>query len=114
MSRTTHTDFVAGLHALADFLDTHPELPVPPFQTDILIHIRGSDEEQHAEVNRLAALLDVPVTDETSTGGHYFAVRAFGPVEYRCVAVPEAVRAAFRAGMSYADSVTPDDSAEAA
>lgn len=114
MSRTTRTDFIAGLHALADFLDTHPELPVPPFQTDVLIHIRGSDEEQRAEVDRLADLLGVPVTDETSTGGHYIAVRAFGPVEYRCVAVPRAVLAAFQAAMSYANSVTPDDSAEAA
>src|SRR3954454_10148787 len=108
MSRTTRTDFVAGLHALADFIDTNPDLPVPPFQTDIPIHIRGSDEEQRTEVDRLAALLEVSAVDETDTGGHYTATRAFGPVEYRCVAVPSAARAAFDAVMSYADSVTPD------
>jgi hypothetical protein len=114
MSTTHRADFIAGLHALADYLNDNPAVPVPPFQTDVLIHIRGTDQEQRAEVDRLAALLGVAVVDQTGTGGHYTATRAFGPVEYRCVAVPHAVRAAYAAGMSYADSVIPDDLAGAA
>ncbi|MGI5224745.1 hypothetical protein [Actinoallomurus sp. CA-142502] len=108
---THRTEFINGLHALADYLDTNPALPVPAFHTEVLIHIRGTDSEQRAEVDRLAALLGVSTVDRTDTGGHYTATRAFGPVEYRCVAVPSAVRAAFNAGMSYANSVIPDDEA---
>ena len=104
-------DFIAGLHALADYLDANPATPIPPFRTEVLIHTRGTDQEQRAEVDRLAALLDVPTNDRTTVGGHYTATRAFGPVEYRCIAIPRTVRAAFDAVMSYADSVIPDDEA---
>ena len=108
MSRADRIDFIAGLYALADFLDANPALPIPLFRAEILIHVDGSDDEQRAEVDRLAELLGTSVDDETGDGGHYTAMRSFGPVEYRCVAIPAAVRAAFKAGMSYADSVVPD------
>jgi hypothetical protein len=108
MPRTNRTDFVAGLHALADFLTANPTLPIPEHGADILIHVRGTDDDQRAEVDRLAGLLDAPVNDETADSGHYTTTRSFGPVDYYCVAIPQAVRAAFNAAMSYANSVTPD------
>jgi hypothetical protein len=108
MPRANRPDFIAGLHALADFIDANPAVPIPPFRAEILIHVSGTDDEQRAEVDRLAELLGTPVNDETGDRGHYTAMRPFGPVEYRCVAIPAAVRAAFNAGMSYADSVVPD------
>jgi hypothetical protein len=105
---THRADFIAGLRALADYLDVNPAVPVPALSTDVLVHARGADELAFAEVDRVAGLLGVPVCDETARGGHYTAVRTFGPVEYRCVAIPAAVMAVHRAGQSYAGSVVPD------
>jgi hypothetical protein len=107
MSATHRADLVAGLHALADYLNANPAVPVPEFSTDLLVHARGTDAEGFAEVDRVAELLGVAVRDRTGRGGHYTAVRWFGPVEYRCVAIPAAVMALHQAGQSYADSV-PD------
>jgi hypothetical protein len=114
MSSTHRADLIAGLHALADFLDTNPDLPVPEFSTDVMVHIDGTDEEQRAEVDRVASLLGVAILDQTARGGHYKAVRSFGPVEYRCVAIPAAAMARHAAAQSYARSVTPDETRAAA
>ncbi|GAB2823621.1 hypothetical protein GCM10027176_30100 [Actinoallomurus bryophytorum] len=108
MSATHRADLIAGLHALADYLNANPAVPVPEFSTDVLAHARGTDEEAFAEVDRVAALLGVAVCDRTGRGGHYKAVRWFGPVEYHCVAIPAAVMALHQAGQSYASSVIPD------
>ncbi|GLY79719.1 hypothetical protein [Actinoallomurus iriomotensis] len=108
---THRTEFINGLHALADYLDTNPAVPVPEFRTDVLVHAHGTDAAAFAEVERVAALLGVPVSDDTARGGHYKAIRTFGPVEYRCIAIPVAVMAVHRAGQSYAESVVPDTEA---
>ncbi|MFB9833812.1 hypothetical protein [Actinoallomurus acaciae] len=108
MSTTHRTDLIGGLYALADFLDANPAVPVPRFSTEVLVHARGTDKEAFAEVDRVAALLGVAVRDQTARGGHYKAVRSFGPVDYRYVAIPTAVMAVHRAGQSYAESVVPD------
>jgi hypothetical protein len=94
MSATHRAELIAGLHSLADYLHANPAIPVPEFSTDVLIHVRGTDDEQRAEIDRVAALLGVSVEDRTLHGGHYKAIRCFGPVEYRCVAIPAAVMAA--------------------
>ncbi|GAA4484442.1 hypothetical protein GCM10023191_007610 [Actinoallomurus oryzae] len=108
---THRTEFIVGLQALADYLDTNPAVPVPEFSIEVLVHARGTDEVASAEVDRVAALLGVAVRDDTARGGHYKAIRTFGPVEYRCLAIPAAVMAVHRAGQSYAESVVPDTEA---
>ena len=48
----------------------------------------GTDLEVQAEVDTIAALIGSEVHDATANKGHYTASRAFGPVEYRAVAIP--------------------------
>ena len=111
MSTTHRTDLIAGLHALADFLDTNPALPVPTLSADLLVHVRGTDAEQRTEVDRVAGLLGVSVNEQTAHGGHYTAARSFGPVEYRCVAIPAKVMALHEARRTYAHSIIPNGEA---
>lgn len=77
-----------GLHALAEFLDAHPTLPVPRFSTfaGLTVYPAGTQEDKRAEVDRIADVLQV----NTEDFGVYQAERRFGgPVAYRTVAVPE-------------------------
>ena len=111
MSVTHRAGLIAGLHALADFLDANPALPVPALSADLMVHVRGTDAEQRTEVDRVAGLLDVSVDDQTARGGHYTAARGFGLVEYRCVAIPAKVMALHEARQSYARSIIPDGEA---
>jgi hypothetical protein len=111
MSATHRADLIAGLHALADFLDANPALPIPEFSADLLVHARGTDAEQRTEVDRVAGLLDASVDDRTARGGHYTATRGFGPVEYRCVAIPAKVMALHEARRTCARSIIPNGEA---
>jgi hypothetical protein len=72
MSNTTSTTdpkaraaITAGLRALADYLDTHPGLPVPQFSmcAGLTVYPGGSEEDKRAEVDRIAEVLQV-VTEE--------------------------------------------------
>lgn len=108
MSEATPTQraaLTAGLRALADFLDTHPEIPVCPHGAEIIFFPGGDDATARAEIDRIAAALDVTPTG--SRGGHYTAARAFGPIAYRAVAIPAAEMAAHEAVSSYAGAVIP-------
>jgi hypothetical protein len=51
----------------------------------------GCDTETFAEIDAIAAQLGVRASDAGSPRGHYSAVRTFGPVEYRAVAIPQSV-----------------------
>ena len=101
---------IAGLRQLADYLDTHPLVPVCIFGWDLTVYsIRAATEAgRRAEVDRIAALLGVPVTDQTRHGGHYTASRSFGLITYNAICVPDQRRAAHEALMTYADCITPD------
>jgi hypothetical protein len=83
---------IAGLRDLADFLDRNPEVPVP-WRADLLVFpSEGSDAEMFAEIDAIAELIGVTASDADSPAGHYSAVRDFGPVQYRAVAIPHAAR----------------------
>jgi hypothetical protein len=91
MSETT-TDaevramFVSGFRALAEFLDSHPALPVPrcSISSGLTIYVGAADRDQ---VDRIAEILGVTPYEF----GLYQAERRFdGTVAYRVVAVPEA------------------------
>jgi hypothetical protein len=106
-------EFITGLRALADYLQDSPAVPVPPYGHDVRVCTFGTDPACRAEVDRVAALIGADIADDTGRGGHYLAARAFGPVRYQIVHIPDAVMAAHHALMSYRDAVVPDQDAAA-
>jgi hypothetical protein len=95
---------IAGLRALADFLETHPDLPVPSMP-ELTVFPRGeSDAEERAAVDAIAVTLGVPATGTT----HYRAARRFGEVTYEAITVAREEMARHNALMSYRYVVTPE------
>jgi hypothetical protein len=83
---------IAGLRELADFLNRNPEVPAP-WRADLIVFpLEGSDAEMFAEIDAIAEQIGVTASDADSPAGHYSAVRSFGPVHYRAVAIPHAAR----------------------
>jgi hypothetical protein len=83
---------IAGLRDLADFLDQNPDVPAP-WEADLLVFSpEASDAEMFAEIDSIAELIDSTASDADSPRGHYSAVRDFGPVQYRAVAIPHSAR----------------------
>jgi hypothetical protein len=83
---------IAGLRELAEFLDQNPQIPAPR-RTDLLVFPpKGSDAEMFAEIDVIAKRIGTTASDADSPAGHYSAVRDFGPVQYRAVAIPNAAR----------------------
>jgi hypothetical protein len=101
-------EFIASLRALADYLATHPALPVPKYGTTVLLHANRPDDDGRCQVRQIAQLLGVNTTDETATGGHYSAVRCFGVIGYEVVSITEAYSALRDAEASYQGCVIPD------
>jgi hypothetical protein len=98
----------SGLRQAADYLDQHPDVPVIEHGWTLLsFPPRDDDTTGRAEVDRVAAVLGVTPRDDTADGGHYRAVRAFGPVTYEFVHVPARQQAAHRALMSYSGAIAP-------
>ena len=83
---------ITGLRDLADFLDQNPDVPVP-WQTDLLVFPpEARDAEMFAAIDAIAELIGSTASDDGSPNGHYSAVRNFGPVQYRAVAIPRRAR----------------------
>ncbi|GAA1618969.1 hypothetical protein GCM10009733_014140 [Nonomuraea maheshkhaliensis] len=97
--------FVAGLRALADLLEAHPDIPTP--RSTIVHHFvpDAQDAEMCAEIDRLAALLGSRIDSENT---HYTTSLFFGPIQYRAVAILAESRARHAAHDSYRGCVTPD------
>jgi len=83
---TERTELISGLRGLADYLESNPELPAPGYSAVFTFPPDGDWAEMCAEIDATAARLRV--TAGLNAGGHYLAVRRFGPVEYRAVAIP--------------------------
>jgi hypothetical protein len=77
---------VAGLRALAEFIESRPDVPAPWSTDVIVVPSNGSDAERRAEIDAIASRIGAE--GHYTHGGHYSASRRFGPVEYRAVAVP--------------------------
>jgi hypothetical protein len=77
---------IAGLCALAAFLQDHPDVPAPRWADVYVFPPHGADEQMRAEIDRIAARIGTVVTDDANHG-HYAASRHFGPVQYRAVAI---------------------------
>ena len=82
--------FITGLRQLADYLDAHPDVPVPLYGTTIDVHADFFEVGGKIQVDAVAKMLCVDVQDDTADGGHYTATRTFGFVGYHVVAIPEA------------------------
>ncbi len=65
-----------------------------------------SDPDGIAESTASPPSSAYPSKTSIADGGHYSAVKAFGPITYRAFHIPARHRAAHRALMTYADSVT--------
>ena len=99
--------FTRSLRELADHIDRHRALPVPAHGATIVLHADAAEDGGRAQVDYIARLLDTEVCDETATGGHYSAARAFGVIGYQITSIPGPVMATHRALQSYHGSVTP-------
>lgn len=104
---------IAGLRGLADFLVANPDVPVSEFGVQYTIYIdEPTDETARAELNRLAALLEGKVQDDTTRGGHVHATRNFGSVAYRVVYIPARAWAEHNARNSHERNIILDPTSE--
>jgi hypothetical protein len=78
-------DLIAGLRALASYLNANPGVPAPPWISLLTFPPEGTCTEQRAEIDAIAARIGAETRDNGN--GHYTASRFFGPVEYRAVAI---------------------------
>ena len=99
--------FVRALRELADYLDRHPAIPVPKTGETITLHASPASDGGRAQVDHIAKLLDADTRDETAHGGHYWAIRQFGPIGYEVAAAPGTLPAASRTPICY-QSVSSD------
>lgn len=99
-------EFIAGLRALAEFLESHPAVPVPRYGTSVLVSAQWADDAR-GFVDEFAALVGAEVDDRWESDGHYDAAAVFGPVEYKAYAVSKRAMDAYDALSSYRDCVQP-------
>jgi hypothetical protein len=79
-------EVIQGFRGLADYLESNPEVPAPSYPAVYAFPPDGDWAGMCAEIEAIAASLGVPAG--ITGGGHFIAVRYFGPVEYRAVAIP--------------------------
>jgi hypothetical protein len=100
---------IAGLRALADFLEANPGVPVKEYGETYHVPIQaGADASEVALVDQAAALLGVTVDDNRPRGGHYIATRTFGRISYTVFHIPDRQKADSRARDSYRDNIVLD------
>jgi len=103
-------ELIRGLFELAAWVADHPELPLPRVQARVFPMDSVGDGATFAElsavVDRVADALGVAA--ELSRGGHYLAEAQFGCVEVSSFAIPPAEQPAYRAHLTYARNVQPD------
>jgi hypothetical protein len=83
---------IAGLRDLADYLEQNLRVPVPRRADVLVFPAEASDAEMFAEIDTIAEMIGSPASDADIPHGHYSAVRDFGPVQYRAVAIPHSAR----------------------
>lgn len=82
---TERQALIRGLRALADYLESNPDVPAPSYGDVFVFPPDGTDAEKYAEIDVIAA--QIGETPEIVCG-HYVVSRFFGPVQYRAVAIP--------------------------
>ncbi|WP_329095535.1 hypothetical protein OG979_12900 [Actinomadura citrea] len=100
---------IAGLRALADFLEANPAVPVNEYGREYNVYTRAEDEAAAvAVVDQIAALLGAEVTDDRPNGGHYSAEKTFGRITYGIVHVPQRRHDEYDAYTSYRHNIRLD------
>lgn len=77
---------IQGLRALADYLETRPDVPAPSYADLYTFPPDGGCAGMRAEIDSIAERLGTQAR-ETAGGSQYTATRSFGPIEYRAVAI---------------------------
>jgi hypothetical protein len=97
---TRAAEVADALAAFAGFITEHPELPLSKYGA-MTYHVHGdTDEQQRAEIDRIAAILGVK-PEETSNGTHYKAEREFGPgVTYEAISIDREAMKRYSAHMT--------------
>jgi hypothetical protein len=83
---TERAAFISGLRGLVEYLESDLEVPAPIYSTVHTFPPAGDWSALCGEIDAIAARLGV--TTHVTASGHYVAVRCFGSVEYRAVAIP--------------------------
>lgn len=85
IQRTPRQELIAGLRAMADWLEATPGVPVAECEKADFQHCVDlvDTTDRRAYVDAVAAEMGVQAAP--SGPGHYRATKAFGPVEYRAV-----------------------------
>jgi hypothetical protein len=105
----TRAKVINGLREAADYFESRPEVPVCDLGWEMTVFPQQRTEDlRRAKVDRIAAVLDAPVCDDTAQGGHYAVTRTFGLISYRAVCIPDRRKAEYDALWSYSGSVTPE------
>lgn len=110
---TRHDQIAAGLRELADFIQTHPDLPLPTYPT--LQHCvrsedadgQKSDEVGVATIQRIAAAMGVQA-EVIGRARHHVMHAQFGAVGYDAFYVPDASYREHTARTSYEHNVQPE------
>jgi hypothetical protein len=103
---------ITGLRQLADWLESHPAVPAPEFDTRILCSIGGDDDDAGlAEVQRVAAAVDGDPAVRAkgrSDSTHPGVKMVFGPIAYEVYYVVHDAMRRHYADSSYHGCVNPD------
>ncbi|GAA1623488.1 hypothetical protein GCM10009733_020150 [Nonomuraea maheshkhaliensis] len=116
---TDRAKVINGLRDLADFLETHPDIPISPYKRTVprvtlFYFAQGTDEQMRTDIDRIASALGTSIRRQDLKAGHYGTSISFGPVTYDAVGILAWARAQYEADRSYSGCITPernDDSA---
>ena len=78
--------FIKALQDLARFLADRPGVPIPDYPDLTVYPPHGTDAQERAYVDAVAAALGVESTVD-ATGTHYQAARVFGPLTYKILTI---------------------------
>jgi len=77
--------FIAGLRALAEYLESNPDVPAPRHGTSVLVFPCMAPARNSGRKSTSSPRVNAEPCEIVS--GHYGVSRFFGPVEYRAVAI---------------------------
>jgi len=83
---TERAALIGGLRALADYLESDPEVSAPSYADVFIFPPDCTCAETRAEIDVMAVLLGAKAC-QTAGGQHYIVTRSFGPLEYRAIAI---------------------------
>jgi hypothetical protein len=76
---------IQGLRALADYLESDPDVPVSSYANIYAFPSDGGCAAMRAAIDSIAERLGTRARETVAS--QYTAIRSFGPVEYRAVAI---------------------------